>query len=346
VPIVHLVSRPASGGIRTHLEGLLADLPESGWDPVLHAPKTLLDSLYIKHPNISAFSLNIAPSLSQTDLNIGRKLASQVKSGSIVHAHGVRGAWIAAIARLFKHFRLIVTLHNVPPKGLAGQLAMYLISHTADEVVCVSEMIARTSGIPGALVIPNGVFCREPIEQRRTMTDVTTSESFTALCVSRLSYEKGVDLLLDAAKRLPEITFRIAGDGPLMDKLSEAAPENAAFLGQRDDIAELMASADCVVAPSRSEGQGIVVLEAFAAGIPVVAASVGGLLESIVDGETGVLVEPENPSALAAGIDKLRNNRELAEKMAGNAGNWVRQHRRRQNQSARLAQLYATRQQE
>ena len=91
------------------------------------------------------------------------------------------------------------------------------------------------------------------------------------------------------------------------------------FLGFRDDVPALLAQAAVVVVPSRSEGLGLSALEAMAAGKPVVASAVGGLREVVIHEETGLLVPPEDPAALAAALKSLLSAPERARKM-GEAG--------------------------
>ena len=89
--------------------------------------------------------------------------------------------------------------------------------------------------------------------------------------------------------------------------------------GERDDVGELLAAADLFVLSSRSEGLPLSILEAMAAGLPVVASDVGGVPELVVDGETGLLVPPGDPHALAAAIDRLLDDPDLRRRL-GAAG--------------------------
>lgn len=138
-------------------------------------------------------------------------------------------------------------------------------------------------------------------------------------CVSRLSPEKGIDILLEAARKLPEIDFLIAGDGPEREILENSSSPNVTFLGFVKDIPDLLSQADVLCVPSRSEGLGLAALEAMAAGVPVVASRVGGLPEVILDGETGLLFTSEDPEALKIALQTLLDNPERRKAM-GEAG--------------------------
>jgi glycosyltransferase involved in cell wall biosynthesis len=129
------------------------------------------------------------------------------------------------------------------------------------------------------------------------------------LYVGRLSHEKRVDVLVEAAGLLQseptELRFVVAGDGPARVALEDAAPENTTFVGELrgDELAGLYASADVFCFPSTTDTFGQVILEAAASGLSIVAAAAGGALELVRDGDTGVLVPPDDPQVLA---DSLR----------------------------------------
>ena len=133
------------------------------------------------------------------------------------------------------------------------------------------------------------------------------------LYASRLSQEKGVDVLVEAmAFMAADARLDIAGDGPerpaLEARAADVAPGRIRFLGRRPKIemAELMRAAAVVAVPSRCyENQPLTVLEAFAAGVPVVGSALGGIAELVVPGETGELVPPNDPQALARALDSV-----------------------------------------
>ena len=129
-----------------------------------------------------------------------------------------------------------------------------------------------------------------------------------ALFCGRLSEEKGLDVLLEAARLAPEIPIRIAGDGELRATLEKAAPSNVQFLGLQDRaaLAKIYAAARFAVVPSTWwETFGLVAVEAMGHGLPVVAAKSGALPEIVLDGETGLLVPPRDPAALATALRTL-----------------------------------------
>ena len=134
------------------------------------------------------------------------------------------------------------------------------------------------------------------------------------------SEQKGITYLLQAMpqviKSFPDIILVIAGDGELKSSLQNEAKElgvtdNVLLLGARLDIPELLKLFDIYVLPSLWEGMPMVLLEAMAAGCPVVATDVGGVSKVITDGENGLLAAPEDPQQLVDGVIKLLSNSDL-----------------------------------
>lgn len=133
------------------------------------------------------------------------------------------------------------------------------------------------------------------------------------LAMGRLHRNKGFDVLIAAVGRLPGVHAAIAGEGPervALDRLAQhsGVADRVHFLGWRTDTAALLAACDVLACPSRSEPLGNVILEAFSARRPVVAAMAEGPRALIESGRTGVLVAQESAIALAAGIEGVLKN--------------------------------------
>ncbi len=190
----------------------------------------------------------------------------------------------------------------------------------ADRVITVSEGSRRTflaRGYPGEqfVCIHNGVEpppARPLGEARRIREGLGLRPGAPLLLtVARMTTQKGHDLLLAAAPailaRHPQACFAWVGEGPEQTRLRHRAnalglADNVRFLGRRDDVPALLGAADLFVLPSQFEGHPIAVLEALAAGLPVVGTRVCGLNEAVASGETGLLVEPGRPADLAAAV--------------------------------------------
>ncbi len=138
--------------------------------------------------------------------------------------------------------------------------------------------------------------------------------------VGSLILQKGYPELLACAERMPEYEFHVVGEGPLADEL-ERGPENVIVHGtvSQDELYALWGSFDVYFQPSRWEGLCITAIEAMASGLPVVASAVDGLTESVVDGETGFLLEQGDVDGYCSKLRELAADPELREKF-GTAG--------------------------
>jgi glycosyltransferase involved in cell wall biosynthesis len=131
------------------------------------------------------------------------------------------------------------------------------------------------------------------------------------LSTSRLVPQKGIDVAIRALPDLPDHTLVVLGEGPERARLEALASElgvrDRLFLpGRVPDVAAWLRRAEVYVQPARWEGFGLGVLEAMLAGLPVVASNVSSLPELVVDGETGALVPPDDPDALARAVAAVR----------------------------------------
>jgi glycogen synthase len=173
-------------------------------------------------------------------------------------------------------------------------------------VVCPSTALAadaRRLGAGEAAVIPSGVDLPAEVGEEANPPEV--------LYAGRLSAEKGVLELVEAAQGMNLV---VAGDGPLRDRV----PQARGFVPP-EELGRLYARAAVVVCPSHREGFGVACLEAMAHGRPVVASAVGGFLDLVVDGETGIHVPPGDVAALRGALERLLGDGELRRRM-GEAG--------------------------
>jgi glycosyltransferase involved in cell wall biosynthesis len=143
-------------------------------------------------------------------------------------------------------------------------------------------------------------------------------------CFGRMVWQKGFDYLLQAVphifKNNNNVTFLIVGDGPLRVDLEKLASElniseQVIFTGFRSDIHHLISAVDILVIPSIQEGFPMITLEAMAMAKPIVATKIEGIVEQIIDGESGYLVSPRDPMAICEAVIELSHNRQLALKL-------------------------------
>jgi glycosyltransferase involved in cell wall biosynthesis len=160
-----------------------------------------------------------------------------------------------------------------------------------------------------------------------------------------LAEQKGLCYLLKAAVLVPEAIFVLAGEGPGRASLEAQVRElglnkRVLFLGYRQDVPDLLACCDLFVLPSLFEGLPLSILEAMAANKPVVASAVGGNDEAIVHGETGLLVPPANPTALAAAIQTVLSNSDLSRRLAAAGKARVHEHFSAEAMVRQVAHIY------
>ena len=167
----------------------------------------------------------------------------------------------------------------------------------------LADEAPRSLGAREVRVMPNGVEIPAEVGEPEEPPHV--------LFVGRLSEEKGILEFLAATEGLPRV---IVGDGPLRRLVTEAA----GFV-PHDQLGGYYERAAVVCVPSRREGYGVVAREAMAFGRPVVATAVGGLVDAVEDGETGLLVPPGDPDALRDAIARLLGDRELSRRLGAAA---------------------------
>jgi glycosyltransferase involved in cell wall biosynthesis len=252
----------------------------------------------------------------------------------LVHANSSKAGFLGRSAAVLARVPVrIFTVHGwafSARRGLAAAACLWadrLMSPLTTTTICVAHSVraagirARTCRADRAVVIHNGVDLDRP--RRR---DGARARPVALLSVGRLRPPKDFLTLVRAVAALEpgSVRLRIAGDGPDRAALSAEVARLGLdgvveLLGERHDVDELLAAADLLVLSSDSEGLPLSVLEAMAAGLPVVASAVGGVPELVRDGETGLLVPPGDPGALARALAGLVADPELRAR-AGAAG--------------------------
>lgn len=323
---LHVV-RPAAGGIRRIVQVLCASLGSYGVRCSVAAPSTMLGYF---EAAFQRFPVSIAGGLRpHADVKAALELRRLTKGFDVVHYHGVRSAWVGYLAGCLSRPCSVVTLHNVPEVHTPlARFVLRRIVGTASQTIVVSHAIAqaltRQRCPPKTLcVIPNGVALPQLIGRPEARARLNIpEEGLLLLGVGRLSHEKGFDILVDAARQLnrPDIRVYLVGEGPQrphLERAIHAARLEGLFIlmGYQAELDPWYAAADVVIVPSRTEGQGLVALEAMAHARPVIASRVGGLPEVVVDNETGILVSPEEPETLKTAIETLLEDAPLRERM-------------------------------
>lgn len=235
----------------------------------------------------------------------------------VTHAHMTLAEFAACVAGVRQDQIVVATRHFARRRGStpAGAVASGLISRRLDGQLAISRYVAeRADG--RCVVVPPGVEAPSAAAGPRRPV---------ALVVSRLEAEKRVDVALAgfAASGLAEAGWRlaIAGDGGLREELAAQAARAGLvgavdFLGRRDDVGDLLASSSVLIAACEVEAFGLAVVEAMAAGLPVVAARSGGHLETLPEAALEHGFEPRDAAGVGAALVRLAADADLRERLA------------------------------
>jgi glycosyltransferase involved in cell wall biosynthesis len=258
----------------------------------------------------------------------------------VVHSHMVHANLLARLARPLGWAPVQVsTAHNLTEgarwREIAYRLTDPLCTLTTNVCRAGAERYAKVGATPRRKMraMPNGIVVaaleRSAAVRERTRADLGVGESFLWLAVGRLEPQKDVPNMLAAlaARRAAGSDARlvVAGEGPLRADLEAERDrlgldrESARFLGARGDVPDLMAAADGYLMSSAWEGLPLVLLEASAAGLPIVATDVGGNDEIVTHGGTGFLTPAHDPGGLAGAMARLEGLPEERRRALGEA---------------------------
>jgi glycosyltransferase involved in cell wall biosynthesis len=236
----------------------------------------------------------------------------------VVHLNSSKAGVVGRVAaRLARVPVCVFTVHGwsyAPYRGPVRALYRLLeraLAPLTSAIVCVSDHDAAAANGRAVLI-------RNAVDLAAIPRAMPMASSPRIVSVGRLKEPKDFVTLRRALESIERDGWHamVAGDGPQRAEL-EGGPFE--LLGERDDVRELLAVSDVFVLSSRSEGLPMSVIEAMAAGLPVVATAVGGVPELVVDGETGMLVPPGDERSLASALRRLLADPELRRQM-GDAG--------------------------
>lgn len=312
--VAHVHRIRGIGGSERHLLTLLPALGERGIEPVLVGLDDPAWDASDFYDALRVPSLRI-PAPRDLDPFLLARLVRALRA-DIVHTHLVHADVYGGAAAKLRGAKLVSTKHNDDPFRLgAFRHIERRLAGLADHVITITDALrdfnVERIGIPADKVetIHYGLDGLPDAWGRNPADDVPGGARIL-LAVARLTQQKGIDVAIRALPLLPDDTMLVVlGEGPERETLEGIARElgvaERVFLpGRVPDVAAWLRRATLLVHPARWEGFGLGVLEAMLAGLPIVASRVSSLPELVIDGETGVLVRPDDPPALAHGIAK------------------------------------------
>lgn len=346
--VVHLTDSPFYGGPERQMRGLSVELRASVDTTILCFRDHRSSLPFIEQLNAAGIAARMIGHANPHFPSMIADVAAELRRerADLLVCHGYKAdviGWFAArrvglpvisVSRGWTAHTLKVRAYEALDRKMLARM---------DAVVCVSDGQAAKvlrSGIPRdrVHVIHNSVdparFRTHSTGERAVLETLFTSKpDVIVAAVGRLSPEKGFDQLIEAARIIVRAADRIGivliGDGPERRKLEARVrasdlESNVVFTGFRKDVDDLLPSADILVQSSYTEGLPNVVLEACAAGIPVVATDVGGTSEIIEDEVNGFLVPPADPAALAGRVINLARSPLLRQEMGQRGRSIVR----------------------
>lgn len=349
--IAYVVPRMSVGGAQTHLLQVLERLDRRRFSPLLCCLATdrqdsiqLLDRVReMEIPILDAGLRDTANSLARPHSFVQMaRIARELKRRQvrIVHSYLFHANWFGTLtARLARIPVAIVSKRSMDVYPRArDRWACRLSNGLADCVTAVAGAVrdhvhaVENCPLEKIVVIPNGIEVDPQAAARLAEGRVPAlgvgHEDKVMGTITRLVWKRGHEELLQAASLIrrsePSAKLVIVGDGPLRSSLEDQARRlglngGVRFLGAVPNAARLLPRFDVFVLSSVLEGMSNAVLEAMAAGRPVVATRVGGNPELVVDGKTGFLVAPRDPAALADAVLRLMRDPQLARRL-GEAG--------------------------
>ncbi len=349
IVLAELAGSASYGGGERYLELLMSRLDRQQFRPLLICPEPGPFKKSMEQQGVSAQLVHLAPLVNPVALVRLAGLLARERVG-ILQTHGLRSSAYGCLAgRLAGVPVIIATIHNSlqdypisAAKRWMYRSILRQVIRLADRIICVSEdlrqdMIARAACNPDRTVtIHNGIdltTLKPPADRLAIRTEFRVGAGPLLVVIGRLTEQKGHRYLVHALPHLltewPHLKCLIVGQGELEQMI--AAEANGLgigacclFAGMRRDIPAILAGADLLVLPSVSEGFPFVLLEALAVGCPVVASRVNGVPELVEHANTGRLVPPRDPNALAREIREILRNPARAGEMARRGAQAVR----------------------
>ncbi len=324
--IAYVITSTGVGGAERQVYELASTFRSRGWDVGIISMLPMHEQfLPLEKAGVRLASLEMTQGVADPRALVRLVRVLRAWRPDVVHGHMVHAILLTRVARLLAPTpRVISTMHSQEQGSQWRYYAYRLTDPLADVTTTVSPMAldetVRRHGVRGEdiLLVPNGIrterYERDPSLRERTRSSLGLGDRFTWLTVGRLTEAKRHTDLLASMRIIravaPDVRLLIAGSGPLQSALEQEVKDsgltaNVSLLGLRRDVRALMQAADGFVMSSGWEGLPMVLLEASASALPVVVTDVGGSRDVVVEGETGFLSPPREPSSLADAMLRL-----------------------------------------
>ena len=311
--VLHVHRIGGIGGSERHLLTLLPALAERGvdvrflgLDDTSRGPDPFYEGLPVPFVRV--------PAARDIDPRLALRVRRETRAADLVHTHLVHADVYGALGAR----QLVSTKHNDDPfRAGAFRFVERALAQRAAKVIAITEALARFQvervGLPAdKLEVIHYGLDEVPLAWGSNAADDVPPDARVLLAVCRLEPQKGLEV---AVRALPEIRKRhskaelvVLGEGPQRAELEQLANDlhvPVHLLGRVPDVAAWLRRADVLVHPARWEGFGLALLEAMLCSLPVVATRVSSIPEIVADGETGLLVAPDDPAALATAVIRV-----------------------------------------
>lgn len=339
--ILYVVTGLGWGGAESQVIDLAAQFQARGWKV---AVATLLDYAE-RRDALDALGIpvhTLGMNRGVPDPRAVLRLARLVRdfAPTVLHAHMVHANLLTRITRLLAPVPVLISNgHNVN-EGAAWRIAAYRLTDRLTDLTtnvseaAVARAVERGAAPPHRIqFMPNGIdlqrFHGDPTARDALRERLSIDDRFVWLAVASFEDQKDYPNLLRALARIKDHACRplvlAVGDGPRREAIETDAGQlellnNIRFLGVRNDVPALMSAADAYVMASAWEGLPMVLLEAAASALPIVATDVGGNSQIVKEGETGVLVPPADAEALATSMLAMMSRTQKEREAMGESG--------------------------
>lgn len=330
IKVIEVIADAGLGGGAQNVLGILSHLDQTRFEIFLICPKGALSKEADKINRLKVFEVEMKSKFDLVAMFQIKNIIQKIRAYRdpfgpiVVHSHGARANLLTRLI-LPRGIPSVYTEHSyVEGYHLKSSVNEFFqkyflrrLNKRTNKIIAVSSPVANflvdndLARADQVVVIPNAVDAAQFTKAAKVKPVNAGNKSVVIGAVGNLNKQKGHEYLIEAMKlilvRYPQATCEIIGDGEQRIMLEEQIRSNKlehhiTLFGQKKDTAKYLKNWDVFVLPSTAETFGIVILEAMASGVPVVASRTGGIIDIIENKRNGLLVEPKDVDGLAAAI--------------------------------------------